>query len=100
MKKVLLVLVVILLLTIGVSTFACPDKDLHEGVQIMLEADEIPIYLKGKKIVVETKKLSLLVLYESELDQEVAMEKIQTIISALSMYGIHHNLELEVLENK
>lgn len=100
MKKFLLILSVVFLLTVGVSTFACPNKDLHDGVQTILNIKDGPVYIKGKKLIVKGKMLSLLLLYQNNFDKEKTEEMIGTLGFSFGMYAAFHDLELEVLEDQ
>ncbi|MDU1911044.1 hypothetical protein [Fusobacterium sp.] len=96
MKKVLLVLFIVFSLGMSVNLLACPDdEETHEEVQAMLEDKNIPVTLKGKKIIVENKKLYSLALKESNLDKEAAEEAVETIIFTLCVYADNHGLEVE-----
>lgn len=100
MKKILLILSVAFLLTTGVTTFACPNKELHDGVQTILNIKDGPVYIKGKKLIVKGKMLSLLLLYQNNFDKEKTEEMIGTLGFSFGMYAAFHDLELEVLEDQ
>lgn len=96
MKKVLLVLLTVFSLGMSANVLACPDdEETHEEVQAMLKDKDIPVTLKGKKIIVENKKLYSLALKEGDLDKEAAEEAVETIIFTLCVYADNHGLEVE-----
>ena len=58
------------------------------------------MYIKGKKLIVKGKMLSLLLLYQNNFDTEKAEEMIGTLGFSFGMYAAFHDLELEVLEDQ
>lgn len=100
MRKVLLVLFTVFSLGMSTNALACSDKETHEEVQAMFKDERIPVTLKGKKIIVENKKLYSLALKESGLDKEAAEEAVETIIFTLCVYADNHGLEVEEIEGK
>lgn len=100
MKKIVLILSVVFLLTTGGSAFACPNSDLHDGVQMMLNLKDGPMYIKGKKLIVKGKMLALLLLYQNDFNEAKTEETIKTVGFSLGMYAAFHDLELEVLQDQ
>lgn len=100
MKSFLLILSVIFLLATGTLTFACPNSDLHDGMEIILNMKGRPVHIKDKNLIVKGKMLSFLLLYKNNFDEAKTEEEIKTLGFSFGMYVLYHDLKLEVLEDQ
>ncbi|WP_130889847.1 hypothetical protein [Fusobacterium ulcerans] len=100
MKKFLLILSVVFLLTTEVSTFACSDKNLHEEVQVILKMKDGLMYIKDKKLIVKGQTLLSLLLLLNDFDKTKIEEQIETLGFLLATYAVNHGLDLELSEEQ